>query len=162
MWQPSYFGASRVSIAEHDASVVKALESQRESLGPMQIPVFFGSGRNLLWNLPQDLGLILLSKTGFFPTGNFGLQEDYDLTVEAISTYMKRLQGNGILFIQMFLSPPPRIELRLARNIKAALKKTGTQEPEKAFLFIGAGTLSISSSKKMVFLKQISVRLANS
>ncbi|MGD9579423.1 MAG: hypothetical protein AB7Y74_14395, partial [Syntrophorhabdus sp.] len=55
LWQPSYFGASRVSIAEHDASVVKALESQRESLGPMQIPVFFGSGRNLLRNLPQDL-----------------------------------------------------------------------------------------------------------
>ncbi len=134
LWQPSYFGASRVSIAEHDASVVKALESQRESLGPMQIPVFFGSGRNLLRNLPQDLGLILLSKTGFFPTGNFGLQEDYDLTVEAISTYMKQLQGNGILFIQMFLSPPPRIELRLARNIKAALKKTGTQEPEKSLL----------------------------
>lgn len=134
LWQPSYFGASRVSIAEHDASVVKALESQRESLGPMQIPVFFGSGRNLLRNLPQDLGLILLSRTGFFPTGNFGLQEDYDLTVEAISTYMKQLQGNGILFIQMFLSPPPRIELRLARNIKAALKKTGTQEPEKSLL----------------------------
>jgi len=134
LWQPSYFGVSRVSIAEHDASVIKVLTSQHESFGPIQMPVFFGSGRNLLSNLSQDLDLILLSRTGFFPTGNFGLQEDYDLTVEAITTYMKRLQGNGILFIQMFLLPPPRLELRLANNIKAALKKTGTQEPNKRLL----------------------------
>ena len=132
--QPSYFGASRVSIAEHDASVIKALASQRESLGPIQMPVFSGSGRNLLRNLPQDLGLILLSRTGFFPSGSFGLQEDYDLTVEAITTYMKWLKNNGILFIQMFLLPPPRIELRLARNIKAALNKMGIQEVDKYLL----------------------------
>jgi hypothetical protein len=135
MLQPSYFGISRVSIADHDASVIKALTSQHESFGPIQIPVFFGSGRNLLRKLSQDLSLIFLSRTGFFPAGSFGLQEDYDLTVEAITTYMKRLQGNGILFIQTFLLPPPRFELRLANNIKAALRKTGTQEPDK-HLFI--------------------------
>jgi len=132
--QPSYFGASRVSIAEHDVSVIKALASQRESLGHIQMPIFPGSGRNLLRNLPQDLDLIFLSRTGFFPSGSFGLQEDYDLTVEAITTYMKWLKDNGILFIQMFLLPPPRIELRLARNIKAALKKIGIQEVDKYLL----------------------------
>jgi hypothetical protein len=132
--QPSYFGASRVSIAEHDTSVIKALASQRESLGPIQMPVFPGSGRNLLRNLPQNLGLIFLSRTGFFPSGSFGLQEDYDLTIEAITTYMKWLKDNGVLFIQMFLLPPPRIELRLARNIKAALKKMGIQEVDKYLL----------------------------
>jgi hypothetical protein len=132
--QPDYFGASRVSVAEHDASVIKALALKRENRGLIQMPVFSGSGRNLLRNLPQDLGLIFLSRTGFFPAGSFGLQEDYDLTIEAITTYMKWLKNNGVLFIQMFLLPPPRIELRLAKNIKAALKKTGIQEVDKYLL----------------------------
>jgi hypothetical protein len=132
--QPSYFGASRVSLAEHDVSVIKALAFQSESLSLIQMPVFPGSGRNLLRNLPQDLDLIFLSRTGFFPSGSFGLQEDYDLTVEAITTYIKWLKDNGVLFIQMFLLPPPRAELRFARNIKVALKKMGIQEADRHLL----------------------------
>lgn len=125
---PNYYGVFHVSIAEHDASVVKVFSFQRGGLNIHVLPVFYGSGRTLLKKLHNDVDLIFLSKTGFFPSGSFGLQEDYDLTVEAIATYMHRLKDNGMLFIQMFLAPPPRNELRLATNIKAAFERIGIHE----------------------------------
>jgi len=124
---PKYYGVVRASIAEHDASVVKVFSCRHGSI-IHPFPVFYGSGRTLLKKLDNNLGLIFLSKTGFFPSGSFGLQEDYDLTVEAIGTYMQRLNNNGILFIQMFLVPPPRSEVRLAKNIQTALEKIGIHE----------------------------------
>ena len=132
--QPNFFGVSQISMAEHDASVVKAFALYHDRVGFRSMPLFFGSGRILLKKLPQGLGLIFLSRTGFFPSGNFGLQEDYDLTVEAITTYIERLKDNGILFIQMFLVPPPRTDLRLAKSIRTALKKMGIHELGKYLL----------------------------
>jgi uncharacterized membrane protein YsdA (DUF1294 family) len=126
--QARHFGARNVFSAENDASILKSYRSQQEDRGLSSVHIFPGSGRNLLKNLHKGLGLIFLSKTGFFPSGSFGLQEDYDVTVEAIETYMESLKDDGILFIQMFLLPPPRLELRLAKNIGAALIKMGIQE----------------------------------
>jgi hypothetical protein len=132
--QPGYFGVSHVHVAEHDASVLKSLAAHQEGRGTSSMPLFDGSGRNLLKSLPPGVGLIFLSRTGFFPSGSFGLQEDYDLTVEAIETYMRWLNADGVLFVQMFLLPPPRLELRLANNIRAVLNKMGIQEIHKHLL----------------------------
>ena len=126
--QARYFGVQDVNVSEHDISVLKALNGNRESHGSLSSPVIRGSGRNLLKTLRQSQGLIFLSKIGFFLSGSFGLQEDYDLTVEAIEMYIKSLHNNGILFMQMFLLPPPRIELRVAKNIDIALKNLSISE----------------------------------
>jgi hypothetical protein len=128
--QARYFGVQHVHVSEHDASVLKALHVFRRDPSVRSVPVLKGSGRNLLKTLHQKPELIFLSKTGFFPSGNFGLQEDYDLTVEAVETYLRSLQDGGHLFIQMFLLPPPRLELRLVRNIDRALKNIGIDETQ--------------------------------
>jgi hypothetical protein len=129
--QPHYFGTPNVYAAEHDASVLDFLSTQQRLHSPNPVSIFDGSGRNLLKKFPKETGLIFVSRTGFYPSGSFGLQEDYDLTVEAIETYLARLKDGGVLFIQMFLLPPPRYELRLVKNIHAALKRTGIQEIHK-------------------------------
>ena len=129
--QPGYFGTPHVYAAEYDASVLNLLSTQQWVTRPNPVSIFDGSGRNLLKKFPKEIGLIFVSKTGFYPSGSFGLQEDYDLTVEAIETYLTRMKDGGVLFIQMFLLPPPRYELRLVKNIHAALKRTGIQEIHK-------------------------------
>ncbi len=129
--QPGYFGTPNVYAAEYDASVLNLLSTQQWVTRPNPVSIFDDSGRNLLKKFPKEIGLIFVSKTGFYPSGSFGLQEDYDLTVEAIETYLTRMKDGGVLFIQMFILPPPRYELRLVKNIHAALKRTGIQEIHK-------------------------------
>ena len=103
-------------------------------------------------SFPRSIGLIFVSRTGFYPSGSFGLQEDYDLTVEAIETYLARLKDGGILFIQMFLLPPPRYELRLVKNIRAALKKTGIQEIHKHLIIYRSwDTVNFHRQKRWFF-----------
>jgi len=126
--QPGYFGSHNVYAAEYDASVLDFLSARQRDYSLKPVSLYHGSGRNFLKNDPKEMGLIFVSRTGFYPAGSFGLQEDYDLTVEAIETYMARLKDGGLLFIQMFLLPPPRYELRLVKNIHTALKKMGIQE----------------------------------
>jgi len=129
---PAYFRTPCIHAAEHDASVLRFFNThQKDQSGSPPVPIFEGSGRSLLKSLPRKHGLVFLSKTGFFPSGQFGLQEDYDLTSQAIEAYTRTLQDDGILFIQTYLLPPPRLELRLAANIAAALKRMGIQETWK-------------------------------
>ena len=132
--QSLFFGAFHISVTEYDASVLQAFASIHDEYSPRTVYFFHGSARRLLRSLPQEPDIILLSRTGFFPSGNFGLQEDYDLTVEAITSYIKGLKKNGILFVQMFLQPPPRNELRLVMNIRAALNKMGVAGLSKQLL----------------------------
>jgi hypothetical protein len=132
--QPRYFVTPHVYAAEYDASVLDFLSTQQWVHSPNPVSIFDSSGRNLLKKFPKETGLIFVSRTGFYPSGSFGLQEDYDLTVEAIETYLARLKDGGVLFIQMFLLPPPRYELRLVKNIHVALKRTGIQKIHKHFI----------------------------
>jgi hypothetical protein len=129
--QPSYFGIPHVYAAEYDASVLNLLSTQQWANRPNPTSISDGSGRNFIKKFPKEIGLIFVSRTGFYPSGSFGLQEDYDLTVEAIEAYLARMKDRGVLFIQMFLLPPPRYELRLVKNIHVALKRTGIQEIHK-------------------------------
>jgi hypothetical protein len=126
--QPRYFGISGVYAAEYDASVLEFLSTYQQTRSLSPVSIFDGSGRNFLRKFPKEIGIIFVSKTGFYPSGSFGLQEDYDLTVQAIETYLTRLKNGGVLFFQMFLLPPPRYELRLLMNVYAALKRKGIQE----------------------------------
>lgn len=119
--QAARFSPRHLYVAESDTSVLRYVKRQN-ARSPVPVTIFPGSGRMVLRNLPHRLGLIFLSTTGFTPSGNFGLHEDYDLTVEALIQYLRALRDDGLLFIQMFLLPPPRLELRLAHNMAAAME----------------------------------------
>jgi hypothetical protein len=78
--------------------------------------------------------LIVLSLTGFYPSGSFGLQEEYDFTLEGLITYLEALKPGGLLFLQMFVLPPPRYEIRTMRTLVDALARLGVPTPERHLL----------------------------
>lgn len=87
-----------------------------------------GLGRNWLRASDGEFDLIAISLTGSMPKGSFGFSEDYRFTVEAFEEYIRKLKPEGFLSINLFMIPPPRIELRLLTTISEAIKRLGVKE----------------------------------
>lgn len=127
---PYYFGVRNIYIAEKDLSIQRFIHSAYGTDSVYRKSLYFSSGTKLVKNLHKNMDVIFISKTGFSPSGTFGLQEDYDVTVEALKSYISHLKEDGFLFIQMFLLPPPRYELRMMNNILYALNGLGVEDVE--------------------------------
>lgn len=125
------YGAREISVAEKNPSVVRLVRRQfgtESVLGKVLHPA---SARVLIKDIGERMDVILLPRAGFFPSGTFGLQEDYEVTVEALALYLSRLREDGFLFIQTFILPPPRYELRMMNNIVEALQRLGTADTKQ-------------------------------
>jgi hypothetical protein len=127
---PYYFGVRNIYMAEKDLSIQRFIHSAYGTDSVYRKSLYFSSGTKLVKNLHKNMDVIFISRTGFFPSGTFGLQEDYDVTVEALKSYILHLREDGLLFIQMFLLPPPRYELRMMNNILYALNGLGVEDVE--------------------------------
>jgi hypothetical protein len=127
---PYYFGVRNIYMAEKDLSIQRFIHSAYGTDSVYRKSLYFSSGTKLVKNLHKNMDVIFISRTGFFPSGTFGLQEDYDVTVEALKSYISHLKEDGLLFIQMFLLPPPRYELRMMNNILYALNGLGVEDVE--------------------------------
>jgi hypothetical protein len=128
---PHYFGAPSVLKAAKNLTMVKFLERHYPPQSLYRKGLIHTSGWLLAEQAGYPVDLITLSFGGFFPAGNFGLQEEYDTTVEALTLYLSRLSPHGCLFVQTFLLPPPRYELRTMNNIVHALQRAGTTAVEE-------------------------------
>jgi len=122
---PYYFGAKNVTLVEKDHSIIKFLLSQYPEDSIYNKQLHESSGRIFFKKHNEYFDVISISRTGFFPSGTFGLQEDFELTIEALQVYLSRLKEDGMLSIQMFLLPPSRYELRMVNNIIRALENEG-------------------------------------
>jgi hypothetical protein len=80
--------------------------------------------------------IIDIPLTGTMPSGSFGIAEDYRFTVEAFREYINHLKPDGLLSINLFILPPPRIELRLINTIIAAMEELGIKGIEKHIVAI--------------------------
>lgn len=122
-------GTGRVDVVEENQAVAAYLRTRWGVSGSPGRNLVHGSGRRFLGDHPRSADVILLSRIGFAPAGTAGLQEDYQTTVEALQLYLSTLKAGGLLFIQTYLLPPPRYELRLFANVTEALRRydaTGT------------------------------------
>jgi len=128
---PYYFGAKTVYKAETNLSVLRLLRGSYEKGGLHRMNLYGFSGRRLMKDLPGKIDIVYLSETGFFPAGAFGLAEDYNTTVDAIQYYLADMRRGGMLYIQVFVLPPPRYELRVFNNIIQALDNLGPGDPER-------------------------------
>lgn len=154
--EPYYSGANIVYQAEKDHSVIKFLLSQYPPGSIYNKSLHESSGRLLLKKLKQRFDVISLSRTGFFPSGTFGLQEDYELTIEALQTYLSHLKEDGLLYIQMFLLPPVRYELKMMNNVICALEKEGLKvSNENLLIFRSWDTINFLIKKKGFTLQEL-------
>ncbi len=107
-----------------------------------------GLGRSWLKRTDKRFDVIDIPMTGSFPSGSFGISEDYRFTVEAFGEYLNHLTPHGFLSIHMFIILPPRTELRMLYTIISAMEKTGISHSEKNVAAIRSwGSICIIAKK---------------
>jgi len=116
--------------------------------------VYFGLGRSWLNANKKKFDIIDLSLMETSPSGSFGISEDYRFTVEAFAEYLKHLKTDGILSLNLFIIPPPRVELRLLATALSSMERINIKEPEKHIVAIRSwGSITIII-KKTKFLEE--------
>jgi hypothetical protein len=90
-----------------------------------------GTGRSWLMGGKETFDLIDIPLQGASPSAAFGMAEEYRLTVEAFREYLSHLRPGGALCINLFLLPPPRIELRILATAATALEEMGVRDASR-------------------------------
>jgi len=110
-----------------------------------------GFGRSWLKSRDKKFDVIDLSLMGVSSSGSLGIAEDYRFTVEAFREYISHLKAAGILSINLYISPPPRTELRLLHTIIAAFEELGVNDAESRIAAIRSWGSICLLVKKMPF-----------
>ncbi len=107
-----------------------------------------GLGRSWLARHGGTFDLIDISPQGAEPAGSFGIAEDYRFTVEAFRGYLRHLDKDGVLCINLFIIPPPRYELRLLATLATAMESMGMRHADRHIAAIRSwDTISILAKK---------------
>ncbi len=123
-------GAKDVWGSETRGIVVSAMKGELSPLSGNlfnRINIGHGYGGELLKKSGRTFDIIQLPLTdtlGSSSSGIMGLQEEYNLTVEAFSEYLRHLKKGGFVSATIYLLPPPRQELKLLSTIAEALDTT--------------------------------------
>jgi len=139
-------GAKYVSGSETRGIVLSAMEGELSAISGNlynHINIGHGYGRDLLKESGRTFDIIQLPLTdtlGSSSSGIMGLQEEYNLTVEAFSEYFRHLKKDGFVAASIYLLPPPRQELKLLSTIVEALN-TGSPSPQSTPVKGGEATL---------------------
>ncbi|MBI1920931.1 MAG: hypothetical protein HYS23_07590 [Geobacter sp.] len=117
----------RIVKVETNPDLVRVL---REDFGAFSGGIYSddtwtGLGRSWLKGRKELFDLIDLSLLGVEPAGGFGIAEEYRYTVEAFREYLAHLEPDGLLCLNLYIIPPPRLELRLLATIAAAMEEMG-------------------------------------
>lgn len=150
-----YHGAQKVTVVEINPLLVSLLKGKyREFSGGIYdhpiVSVAIDDIRNYVRRNPGPFDLVVLSLTEsgtVSASGISSLHEDYRLTTEAISDYLKVLSPKGALALSLYLNPPPRAELRLVAMLKEALKKMGKDPSQHMLIFRTWGTFNLLIKK---------------
>lgn len=138
-------GMEVLSALENGAGEVRGSETRGVVLSAMKgtlsgfsgglydgLKIRHGYGRNILKESGRSFDVIQLPLTdtlGSSSTGIMGLQDEYNLTVEAFSDYMRHLKKDGFVSASIYLLPPPRQELKLLSTIAEAIEITEDNPP---------------------------------
>ena len=118
-----YYNSNNIYKIESNSLLIRVIrdEFSRFSGRMYEQETWSGLGRSRLKVWDEKFNIIDISLMGAAPAGSFGISEDYRLTVEAFVEYISHLKPDGFLSINLYLLPPPRIELRLLNTVIEAL-----------------------------------------
>jgi spermidine synthase len=119
-----------------------------------------GLGRSWLAVQGGTFDMIDISPQGAEPAGSFGIAEDYRYTVEAFREYLRHLNRDGVLTINLFIIPPPRYELRMLATLATAMESMGIRDSRRHIAAIRSwGTITILAKKTPLTEKEtVSIR----
>jgi len=146
-------GSENIYKVDSNPYVIKVIRDTLDDFsgGIYREKTWSGMGRSWLKGNDRRFDIIDMPLIGASPSGSFGIAEDYRFTVEAFKEYLQHLNNNGILSINLFILPPPRIELRLLGTIARSMEEMGIRDVEKRIAAIRSwGTLCILA-KRSVF-----------
>lgn len=126
-----FYQAQNVYKVESNRLLVKIIDTvYRELTGTLyQEHSRTGWGRAWLQSQSRTFDIIELSLMSGIPDSASALTEDYQLTKEAFTEYIRHLEPAGMLGINLYLTPPPRSEFRILTTLLAAAKETGIANP---------------------------------
>jgi len=140
------FAAGEVVAVESNPELVRVVRTDwREFTGDIYgRQTFTGLGRSWLAGRGGRFDIIDISTMGTEAVGSFGIAEDYRFTVEAFREYLDHLRPDGLLCVNLYITPPPRMELRLLATMTAAMAELGVKEPARHLAVVRSwGTVSL-------------------
>ncbi len=155
--------AKEIVAVEADPLIVDLLKGPyRDQSGGIYLReetrVYVRDSRSFVRGVESGFDLIVLplvESLGASTTGFSGLHEEYGLTTEALRDYLRALRPGGFLFLNVYLLPPPRAELRLISMGKEALRKTGEDLRDHLLVFRSWGTFSLLLKKNPILPEEI-------
>lgn len=140
-----HYGAVEVIGMESNPLLARVCR-QLSGFSPFRhdIRVLTGTGRTWLAGEDEAFDLIDIPLQGASPSAAFGMAEDYRLTVEAFRDYLSHLRPDGALCVNLFLAPPPRMELRILATAATALEELGVRDASRHVAAVRSwGSMSI-------------------
>ncbi len=133
-----YYNFSNIYKIESNPLLVKVIKKDFDNFSGnlYSSNVATGLGRAWLKSNNKKFNIIDILLMDSSPVGSFGISEDYRFTVEAFKEYINHLKNDGILSLNVFIIPPPRIELRLLNIAITAMEELGIKEVEKQIVAI--------------------------
>jgi hypothetical protein len=154
----SYYGSKNIYKVESNLLVIKVINDEFKDFSGnfYSNNAWSGIGRSWLKTANKKFDIIDISLMGSSPSGSFGISEDYRFTVDAFREYINNLKPDGLLNINLFILPPPRIELRLMNTIITAMEEIGIKDTEHRIAAIRSwGTITIIIKKSPFSLNEI-------
>jgi hypothetical protein len=154
----SYYGSKNIYKVESNPLVINVINDEFKDFSGnfYSKNAWSGIGRSWLKTAKKKFDIIDISLMGSSPSGSFGISEDYRFTVEAFREYINNLKPDGLLSINLFILPPPRIELRLMNTIITAMEEIGIKDAEHRIAAIRSwGTITIIIKKSPFSLNEI-------
>jgi len=145
-----YYESKSIANIESNPLMIKIIrdEFKEFSRGIYNTNTFSGIGRTWLKTSEKKFDIIDIQALSTTPSDTFGVAEDYRFTVEAFKEYLNHLKPDGFLSVNLFILPPPRIELRILNIIVRAMEKMGIKDVEKHIAAIRSwGTIGILVKK---------------
>lgn len=151
-------GAKNVSKIESNPLLVEIIRKDYKEFSGNIFGdnTYSGLGRSWLKTGKRKFDIIDISLMGTMPSASFGISEDYRFTIEAFKEYIGHLKPDGILSINLFILPPPRIELRLLNTIIASMEEMGIKKTAKYIVVIRTwGSICILVKKSPFTLNEL-------
>ncbi len=127
-----YYDSSNIYKTESNPLLVRVINKDFNTFsgGIYSRNTWTGLARSWLKSSGKKFNIIDIPLMGTAPSGSFGISEDYRFTVEAFKQYLIHLKPEGILSLNLFILPPPRIELRILSTAIKAMEELGIKDIE--------------------------------
>jgi len=128
-----YYGSLNIYQIESNPLLIRVIKKDFNEFsgGIYSRNTRVGLGRSWLKYRDKAFDIIDIPMMGTAPSGSFGISEDYRFTVEAFKEYLRHLKPEGFLSINLFILPPPRIELRILNTAITAMEELGIKDSER-------------------------------